>query len=173
MLKKGGGAHNNIRELIDILERNTINQDDWYTDSNQESETEEEYDDGGEINIEDLRLVIFATDGPFTESFIPMLKQFEVKFLVTDDSDRVIDIFMNNSQIRNVLIDMDRPTNPTKGMNIFADLKTINPNLIVHYCTKNPLSMESRNIQSKGAILMQKPILRKTVELFVSQYFAR
>jgi len=172
MLKKGGSS-NNIRELIDILERNTINQDDWYTDSSAESDTEEEYEDGDDVNIEDLRLVIFATEGPFTQSFIPMLKQFEVKFLVTDDTDRVIDIFMNNSMIRHILIDMDRPTNPTKGMNVFADLKTINPNLIVHYCTKNPLSMESRNIQSKGAILMQKPILRKTVELFVSQYFAR
>jgi len=172
MLKKGGGSHNNIRDLIDILERNSINQDDWYTDSANESEAEEEGEDG-EVNIEDLRLVIFATDGPFTESFIPMLKQFEVKFLVTDNTDYVIDIFMNNSQIRHILIDMDRPTNPTKGMNVFADLKTINPNLIVHYCTKNPLSMESRNIQSKGAILMQKPILRKTVEQFVSQYFAR
>ncbi|MCL2688908.1 MAG: hypothetical protein FWE57_03545 [Chitinispirillia bacterium] len=172
MSKKGGGSHNNIRELIDILERNTINQDDWYSDGDVESDTEEEQDDS-EINIEDLRLVIFATEGPFTQSFIPMLKQFEVKFLVTDDTDHVIDIFMNNSQIRHILIDMDRPTNPTKGMNIFADLKTINPNLIVHYCTKNPLSMESRNIQSKGAILMQKPILRKTVEVFVSQYFAR
>ena len=170
MLKKGGGS-NNIRDLIDILERNN-NQDDWYTDSDAESETEDESEDG-EINIEDLRLVIFATDGPFTESFIPMLKQFEVKFLVTDDTDQVIDIFMNNNQIRHILIDMDRPTNPTKGMNVFADLKTINPNLIVHYCTKNPLSMESRNIQSKGAILMQKPILRKTVEQFVAQYFAR
>jgi len=171
MLKKGGSS-NNIRDLIDILERNTINQDDWYTDSDAESDTEEENEDG-EINIEDLRLIIFATEGPFTQSFIPMLKQFEVKFFVTDDTDQVIDIFMNNSQIRHILIDMDRPTNPTKGMNVFADLKTINPNLIVHYCTKNPLSMESRNIQSKGAILMQKPILRKTVEQFVTQYFAR
>ena len=171
MLKKGGGGSNNIRELIDILERNSINQDDWYTDGGSDSEAEEDCDDG-EVNIEELRLVIFASEGPFTESFIPMLKQFEVKFLVTDNPDQVIDIFMNNNQIRHVLIDMDRPTNPTKGMNVFADLKTINPNLLVHYCTKNPLSMESRNIQSKGAILMQKPILRKTVEQFVGNNFA-
>ena len=171
MLKKGGGS-NNIRELISLLERKN-NPDDWYdTVDNINSSAEEEEDDG-EIDINDIQLVIFAAQGPFTESFIPMLKQFNVCFYVTSEPEVVIDIFMQNNQIRHALIDLDRPTDPNKGMNVFSDLKTINQNLLIYYCTKNPLSMESRNIQSKGAYLMQKPILRKTVEQFVTQNFMK
>ncbi|MDR0307899.1 MAG: hypothetical protein LBI42_13830 [Chitinispirillales bacterium] len=172
MLKKGGSS-NNIRELINILERNSYNQEDWYVDEDELKHSADEDDEDAEPDLEDIQLVIFASEGPFTESFIPMLKQFDVVFYVTDEPEVVIDIFMQNSQIRHVLIDMDRPTDPNKGMNVFSDLKTINSNLLIHYCTKNPLSMESRNIQSKGAHLMQKPILRKTVEQYVTQNFMK
>jgi hypothetical protein len=168
----------NINELITLIERNKIatGQTNWYRtgDShkndagNEEAEDEEE---AGEEDYSQVRLLIFATAGPFTESLFPMLDQHEIDYAVTDEPEKAIDIAIEHPQIRHVLIDMDKPTNPAKGVNIFMELKMLNPGILVFYCTKNPMTMESRNIQNKGAKLIQKPILRKTVDQFVMDNF--
>jgi hypothetical protein len=167
----------NINELIALIERNKFAQGypNWHgtgklpsanTDEEEENVEEEDEDD-----YSDVRLLVFATESPFTESLFPMLDQHELIYAVTDVQEDLIDIAINNPHIRHVLIDLDRPTNPAKGTNIFADLKMLNPGILIYYCTKNPMSMESRNIQTKGAKLLQKPILRKTVDQFVMENF--
>jgi hypothetical protein len=166
----------NINELIALIERNRIvTGQTWHAktvdsgDSDEEDEEEEE--EGVEEDYSEVRLIIFAAEGPFTESLLPMLDQHEIEYTVTDIPEKVIDIAINNPQIRHVLLDMDRPTNPAKGVNIFMELKMLNPGILVYYCTKNPMTVESRNIQTKGAKLIQKPVLRKTLDLFVAENF--
>jgi CheY-like chemotaxis protein len=172
----------NINDLIALIERNKVAQGQmtWYksgdsataSDDDEDEEDGEEEDGEVEADYSDVRLLVFATPGPFTESFFPMLEQHEqLVYAVTDMPEEAIDIAINNPQIRHVLIDMDRPSDPTKGVNVFADLKTLNPGILVFYCTKNPSSIEARSIQTKGAKLIQKPVLRKTVDQFVTENF--
>ncbi|MDR0331156.1 MAG: hypothetical protein LBH93_05560 [Chitinispirillales bacterium] len=172
-----GSDKKNINDLISLIERNKVSQGQmaWYNQQQDTGEAsdavEEEEEEGGEEDYSDVRLLVFATEGPFTESLFPMLDQHEVQYAVTDVPEEAIDIAMNNPHIRHVLLDLDRPTNPAASVNIFSELKMVNPNIIVHYSTKNPMAMESRSIQTKGAKLLQKPVLRKTVDQFVSEYF--
>jgi hypothetical protein len=169
----------NINELIALIERNKIAQGQtWYkhskgagSDGDDDGDEDDEEEEEAEGDYSRVRLLIFAAEGPFTESLLPMLDQHELRYTVTDVPETAIDIAINNPQIRHVLIDLDRPTNPATGMNIFSDLKTLNPGILIYYCTKNPMTMESRNIQTKGAKLIQKPVLRKTVDQFVSDNF--
>jgi hypothetical protein len=175
-LSKMSADKKNINDLIALIERNKFAQGypNWHAsgsapaaaeveEQNEEVEEEEDYSD--------VSLLIFATESSFTQSLFPMLDQHEIIYAVTDVQEELIDIAINNPQIRHVLIDLDRPTNPAKGMNIFADLKMLNPHILIYYCTKSPMSMESRNIQTKGGKLLQKPILRKTVDQFVMDNF--
>jgi hypothetical protein len=173
-------ADKKISELIALIERNKYaqGQANWYNsqgkgkdddDDGDGEETGEEEED--EDDYSDVRLLIFATEGPFTESLFPMLDQHDLVYTVTDVPEKAIDIAMNNPQIRHVLIDLDKPTNAAKGTNIFADLRTLNPGMVIYYCTKSPMSMESRNIQTKGAKLLQKPVLRKVLDQFVVENF--
>ncbi|MDR2692866.1 MAG: hypothetical protein LBB74_01460 [Chitinispirillales bacterium] len=171
----------NINDLIALIERNKIaTGQDWYKsadaqkkddaesyDENYEDEDEEE----AESDYSDVRLLIFASTGSFTESLFPMIDQHELVYAVTDVPEEAIDIAINNSQIRHVLIDMDRPSDPAKGVNLFSDLKTLNPGIQIFYCTKNPSSIEARSIQTKGAKLIQKPVLRKMVDQFITENF--
>jgi len=165
----------NINELIALIERNKVAQGQmWYRSADAEASAGDDDDDDDEDEEGDyskVRLLIFAAEGPFTESLLPMLSQHELRYTVTDVPETAIDIAIENPQIRHVLIDLDRPTNPATGINIFSDLKTLNPGILIYYCTKNPMTMESRNIQSKGAKLIQKPVLRKTVDQFVADNF--
>jgi CheY-like chemotaxis protein len=177
----------NINDLIALIERNKVAQGQtaWYKSGDNKAESDEEEEEGGEgeegeegegeeeeADYSDVRLLVFASPGPFTESFFPMLEQHEqLVYAVTDVPEEAIDIAINNPQIRHVLIDMDRPSDPAKGVNIFSDLKTLNPGILIFYCTKNPSSIEARSIQTKGAKLIQKPVLRKTVDQFVTENF--
>jgi len=168
----------NINELISLIERNKVatGQTNWYRtgdpgSADAEEEDEEEEEESGEEDYSDARLLIFATQGPFTESLFPMLDQHEISYAVTDELEKAIDIAIEHQHIRHVLIDLDKPTNPSKGMDLFSELKMANPGAVIFYCTKNPMTMESRNIQNKGAKLIQKPILRKTVDQFVLDNF--
>lgn len=162
-----------INELITLIERNKVTQglNNWTPQNNAQAEETEEVEDENDDDYSDVNLLIFATEGPFTESLFPMLDQHELSYAVTDVPEEAIDIAINNPHIRHVLIDLDRPTNPSKAMNIFSDLKTLNPGILIYYCTRSPMSMESRNIQTKGGKLLQKPILRKVVDLFIMENF--
>jgi len=166
----------NINELIALIERNRVATGQaWHKNAEpgleDENEEEDEEEDDEDTDYSDLQLLIFAAEGPFTQSLLPMLDQHEVIYAVTDVPEKVIDIACNHPHVRHVLLDMDRPTNPAKGMNIYIELKMINPGMLVYYCTKNPMTMEARNIQNKGAKLIQKPVLRKTVDQFVMDNF--
>jgi hypothetical protein len=175
----------NINDLIALIERNKVAQEGdkrWYNtaevkgrvakdDDDEFDEDEDEEDDTPDYS--DVRLLIFASPGPFTESLFPMIDQHEIVYAVTDIPEEIIDIAMNNLQIKHVLIDMDKPSDPTKGVNIFSDLKTLNPKIQIFYCTRNPSTIEARSIQTKGAKLMQKPVLRKMVDQFIAENFKR
>jgi len=167
----------NINELIALIERNRVaTGQTWHAsrtvdDDGNDEEDEEEEEEEGEEDYSEVQIIIFAAEGPFTESLLPMLDQHEIEYTVTDLPDKVIDIAMNNPHIRHVMLDMDRPTNPAKAVNIFMELKMLNPGMLVYYCTKNPMTVESRNIQTKGAKLIQKPVLRKTLDQFVMDNF--
>ncbi|MCL2183994.1 MAG: hypothetical protein FWB85_11060 [Chitinispirillia bacterium] len=168
----------NINELIALIERNKIaTGQNWsakVADGNiheeKEEEAEEEVDEVEDYS--DTNLIIFAAEGPFTQSLLPMLdQQDEIYYVVTDEPDKVIDITSSNPRIRFVMLDMDRPTNPANCVNVFMELKMLNPGMQVFYCTKNPMTVEARNIQNKGAKLIQKPVLRKTLDQFVQENF--
>jgi hypothetical protein len=175
----------NINDLIALIERNKVaaqGEKTWYNTAevkgrkNEDSDDYDEFDDDDdeeeeEPDYSDVRLLVFATPGPFTESLFPMIDQHELVYAVTDIPEEIIDIAMSNMQIRHVLIDMDKPSDPTKGVNIFSDLKTLNPNIQIFYCTRNPSTIEARSIQTKGAKLIQKPVLRKTVDQFITENF--
>ncbi|MDR2591202.1 MAG: hypothetical protein LBC59_00135 [Chitinispirillales bacterium] len=175
----------NINDLIALIERNKVaaqGDKTWYNTSEvrgraaKEDDPDADYDDDdeeeeAEPDYSDVRLLIFATPGPFTESLFPMIDQHELVYAVTDIPEEIIDIAMSNMQIRHVLIDMDKPSDPTKGVNIFSDLKTLNPKIQIFYCTRNPSTIEARSIQTKGAKLIQKPVLRKTVDKFITENF--
>ena len=174
----------NINDLIALIERNKVAQEGdkrWYNTAEvkgrvAKDDDDDEFDDDEDEEDEtpdysDVRLLIFASPGPFTESLFPMIDQHELIYAVTDIPEEIIDIAMNNLQIKHVLIDMDKPSDPTKGVNIFSDLKTLNPKIQIFYCTRNPSTIEARSIQTKGAKLIQKPVLRKTVDKFIEENF--
>jgi CheY-like chemotaxis protein len=167
----------NINELIALIEHNKVvtGNASWYKSGSASAENEGENgeDETADNDFSDVHLLIFAADGPFSQSLLPMLDQHALTYAVTDVQDEAIDIVINHPNIRHVLIDMDKPTNPALGINIFSDLKTINPHILIYYCTKNPMSMESRTIQAKGAKLIQKPVLRKTLDHFVEENFGK
>jgi CheY-like chemotaxis protein len=176
----------NINDLIALIERNKVaaqGEKTWYNTAEVKGRKAEDvdpddefYDDDDdeeemEPDYSDVRLLVFASPGPFTDSLFPMIDQHELIYAVTDIPEEAIDIAMSNLQIQHVLIDMDKPSDPTKGVNIFADLKTLNPKIQIFYCTRNPSTIEARSIQTKGAKLIQKPVLRKTVDQFITENF--
>jgi len=174
-----------INDLIKLIERNKVAQQHsaWYSDGEgpgpdpaDEAAAAEEPMDEEEIAAQeeafkDVNLLIFAADGPFTRSLEPMLEQYDICYAITDAEAEAFEIIEKHPQIRHVLIDLDRPTDPAKGLNLFSELKMINPNIIIFYCTKNKMSMEARNIQTKGGHLLQKPVLRKALDQFYSENF--
>jgi len=180
-------ADNNkgINDLIQLIERNKVAQEraGWYGGGPRPApadgeapaeaavETAGEEEEAQEADFRDVKLLIFAAEGPFTRSLEPMLEQYDLCYAITDTEVEAFDIIEKNPQIRHVMIDLDRPTNPSTGLNLFSELKMVNPNIIIFYCTKNPMSMEARNIQTKGGKLLQKPVLRKAMDQFYEENF--
>jgi len=174
-----------INDLIQLIERNKVAQEraGWYgggsgsasADGAAEVEegAENAEEDVEEADFRDVKLLIFAAEGPFTRSLEPMLEQYDLCYAITDTEVEAFDIIEKNPQIRHVMIDLDRPTNPSTGLNLFSELKMVNPNIIIFYCTKNPMSMEARNIQTKGGKLLQKPVLRKAMDQFYEENFIK
>ncbi|MCL2220589.1 MAG: hypothetical protein FWB94_11995 [Chitinispirillia bacterium] len=170
----------NINELIALIERNRVaTGQSWNKSANDigiDEDKEEEEEGEEEVVDEDYSktlLLIFAADSPFTESLLPMLDQHDVDYAITDNADEIVEIAVNNPQIRHVILDMDRPTDPAMGVNAFMELKMLNPGMLVFYCTKNPMTVEARRIQNQGAKLIPKPILRKTLDSFMEENFKK
>jgi len=176
-------SNKGINDLIQLIERNKVAQEraGWYGGGSApdsvdgeaavEGEQNEEEEEAQDADFKDVNLLIFAAEGPFTRSLEPMLEQYDLCYAITDTEVEAFDIIERNPQIRHVMIDLDRPTNPATGLNLFSELKMVNPNIIIFYCTKNPMSMEARNIQTKGGKLLQKPVLRKAMDQFYSENF--
>jgi CheY-like chemotaxis protein len=167
-----------INDLIQLIERNKVAQERaaWYGGGSSPTLGEnqivvEEEGEAQDADMKDVNLLIFAADGPFTNSLEPMLGEYDLCYAITDTEVEAFEIIEKNPQIKHVLIDLDRPTDPAKGLNLFSELKMINPNIVISYCTKNPMSMEARNIQTKGGKLLQKPVLRKTLDQFYEENF--
>lgn len=155
-----------MASLLEIIERNRWDKIRRQTkeriDSVQNTEIDEE-----EIAAEDVRIVVFAAETPFSDSLEKMLSR-ETVIAAHVDPEKAINFICDNS-IKNVVFDIDPPSNTSHALDVLNALKILNPSIQLFACTKRMTSQEKELFERQGAIILEKPILRKQVARLLHQ----
>ncbi len=158
-----------LQELISAIERNREHNFNksleafagLYSSSNS-AEPDEDLKESGTV-----QLVIFASESPFLESICSMLKPL-IRVKILEDSEMAVN-FILEFGIKNILLDLDTPSNSRKATDVFSAVKTLNPSVQFFAAIKNPLCTSAQELSSKGVVLLKKPLLRKQIEQFVKK----
>jgi hypothetical protein len=133
-----------------------------------ESEDTENTNDNG-ISADSVRLILFGAECPFMQSMIDMFKVMTVITYFNNPED-MISFCIDHLSIQNVIFDIDPPTDCYLSKDAFASLKMIKPSINVFVCSSRRMSLEVEHFRMYGAIIMEKPILKKQVQLFCEKY---
>ncbi len=153
-----------LEELFAIVERNRWERLRSQHLSDEESASPADQEVDADISPEDVKVVLFGTEGPFAFSMIEMFRQ-ETVIAFFDDPERMISFCLSH-KIKKFLLDLDPPTDCYKSTDIFNALKMLMPDCSPFLCTKRPNSLEAGTLRFQGAAMIEKPILRKDVVRF-------
>ncbi|HEX2959605.1 MAG TPA: hypothetical protein VHO70_22405 [Chitinispirillaceae bacterium] len=107
-------------------------------------------------SVERKRIAVYGADSYFIKSFNTVLKLTN-DVIYSSDVEKLIGMVMD-SQIMNIAIDMDPPTDWRNAVDVFTTTKTVNPNAIFYACTKDPTWVQARTLEKQGAIILKKPV---------------
>ncbi|MDG5816120.1 hypothetical protein QA601_13585 [Chitinispirillales bacterium ANBcel5] len=160
-----------LESLLSVIERNRQENlknsreefSGLYSDNFSENE-EDDSESAPDCSVEpgDVKLVIFAEQSPFLTSLTNMLSAMTVAALF-DNPEKAIN-FSLEYKVKNVLVDLDKPTNCYQSINVFSALRTISPETKVFVCTNRPLSNNAGGLKHKGGVILPKPMFRKQTE---------
>jgi hypothetical protein len=150
-----------MASLLEIIERNRWEKIRRLTKERDET-IEEIETEGGEITPGDVRVVVFASETPFRNSLEIMLSE-ETVIADFNDPEKAIN-FICDYKIKNLVVDIDPPSNTSHALDVLNALKILNPSIHLFACTKRMTSQEKELFERQGALILEKPILRKQVK---------
>jgi hypothetical protein len=150
-----------MASLLEIIERNRWEKIRRLTKEREET-TEDIEAEEGDIKPDDVRIVVFASETPFSKSLEIMLSE-ETVIADFNDPERAINFICDN-KIKNVVFDIDPPSNTSHALDVLNALKILNPDIHLFACTKRMTSQEKELFERQSAIILEKPILRKQVK---------
>lgn len=150
-----------MASLLEIIERNRWEKIRRLTKEREETEVTTEFEDG-EITSRDVRIVVFGSETPFRSSLEIMLSEETV---IADfiDPEKAINFICDNN-VKNVVVDIDPPSNTSHALDVLNALKILNPAIHFVACTKRMTSQEKELFERQGAVILEKPVLRKQVK---------
>jgi hypothetical protein len=150
--------------LLEIIDRNRWEKIRRLTSDDVEIK-EENTAEEGEISAADVQAAVFASDTPFSQSIEKMLSD-ETVIAAFSDPEKAISFTCDNS-IPNIILDIDPPSNTFHALDVFNALKILNPSIHFFVCTKRMTSQEKELFERQGAIIIEKPVLRKQVKWLI------
>jgi hypothetical protein len=155
-----------MASLLEIIERNRWEKIRRLT--NERDETTEEFEiEEGVITPGDVRMVVFASETPFRNSLEIMLSE-ETVIADFEDPEKAIN-FICDYKVKNVVFDIDPPSNASHALDVLNALKILNSSIHLFVCTKRMESQEKKLFERQGAVILEKPILRKQVKWLLHQ----
>lgn len=157
-----------VDKLLEIIERNR-----WdrlrKRQEQGESVSEEQFEtDTVDLSPDNVKVVLFGTESPFISSMIEMMR-VETVIAYIDDPEKMITFCMDHP-VQNILFDCDPPSDCHLIMDAFASVRMLLPSARVFGCTSRKSSLEVEHLKLHGAIILDKPILRKQVQWFCTEY---
>lgn len=121
-----------------------------------------------EITAHDVKIVLFAAESPFSNSFIEMCMK---KTVLTsfDDAEKALEFCLRYRK-KNLILDMDTPTDPDAARDLFTTMKTARPDTNIFLCTNRSNSREVMLLNAKEGIILKKPLFYKDIEHFIKEY---
>lgn len=107
-------------------------------------------------HVEKKRIAVYGADSFFIKNFITTLKLTN-EVIYNSDVEKLITLVMD-SDILNIAIDMDPPTDWRMAVDVFTTTKTVNPNAVFYACTKDPTWVQARTLEKQGALIIKKPV---------------
>jgi len=150
-----------MASLLEIIERNRWEKIRRLTKERDET-TEETEPEDGEIKPDDVRIVVFASETPFSKSLEIMLSD-ETVIADFNDPEKAINFICDNN-IKNVVFDIDPPSDTSHALDVLNAVKILSPSTHHFACTKRMTSQERELFERQGAVILEKPILRKQVK---------
>ncbi|NLD92839.1 MAG: hypothetical protein GX639_09245 [Fibrobacter sp.] len=155
-------------KLLEIIDRNRWDRLRKRQEQLDNVEEEELESDDTELSPDTVKVVLFGTECPFIHSMIEMLRN-ETVIAFLSDPEKMITFCMDH-QIPNLILDIDPPSDYNLVMDAFASAKILLPDTRIFACSSRKSSIEVEHMKMHGAVILDKPILRKQVKKFCSQY---
>ncbi len=108
------------------------------------------------VPAEKKRIAVYGADSFFIKNFITTLKLTN-DVIYNSDVEKLIGMVMD-TQIVNVAVDLDSPTDWRMAVDVFTTIKTMNPAAIFYACTKDPTRVQARTLEKQGALILKKPV---------------
>ena len=121
-----------------------------------------------DISPDNVRVVLFGTECPFTKSIIEMFRAITV--IAYFDNPETMITFCLDHPVPNILFDIDPPTDCHQTMDAFASIRMLLPSVRNFVCSGRKKSLEVEHFKMYGATVLEKPILRKQVQWFRDQF---
>ena len=125
--------------------------------------------DGGEPAGEKnkKKLVFFGAKTSFAEIAVKKLEETCIVYSF-DDGESATNFCIENS-IKNVVLDMDAPTDWCEATDVFTAVKTSTPEAKFLLCTKDNESSHVRTIEASGGTIINKLLPLKELENFLKE----
>jgi len=157
-----------FEKLLEIIDRNRWDRLRKRQEQLDDSDVNELESDETGLSPDSVKVVLFGTECPFIHSMIEMLRR-ETVIAFLSDPEKMITFCMDHP-IPNVIIDIDPPSDYYVVMDAFASVRILLPDTRIFACSSRKSSIEVEHMKMHGATILDKPILRKQVLHFCSEY---
>jgi hypothetical protein len=155
-------------KLLEIIDRNRWDRLKKRQEQLDNIDEEELESDNTELTPDAVKVVLFGAECPFIHSMIEMLRT-ETVIAFLSDPEKMITFCMDHP-IPNVIIDIDPPSDYHVVMDAFASVRILLPETRIFACSSRKSSIEVEHMKMHGATILDKPILRKQVHQFCTDY---
>jgi hypothetical protein len=157
-----------LEELLSISERNR-----WERLKTRQlnSDSISDKKNNSEFLIDGAKLVLFGAESAFIRSIIEMFNT--VTTIAHFDNPENMITFCLDHAIQAIILDIDPPTDVHIVMDVFASLKMLLPISKIFVCSSRKKSLEVEHFKIFGATILEKPFLRKQVQLFCNKYLSQ
>ncbi len=108
-----------------------------------------------EPEVEKKEVVVYASRSPFFDGFIKTLeKHHKVQYF--SNAEEAIEYCLS-TETRNLILDMDLPTDWKMATDVFTTVKTMQPKAQVFLCTKTPEALPIKTLAAQKGIVLAIP----------------
>jgi hypothetical protein len=102
------------------------------------------------------KIAVYGADCFFLKNFLNTLRLTN-EIVYHADVEKLIETVLD-SDIENIAIDLDEPTDWRKSVDTFTTIKTIRPTARFYVCTKDPEWVQAKTLEKQGGIILKKPV---------------